>query len=39
VKLPHTWRRSVDGNVTEETTFTVFKVNPTIDSKKFEISR
>jgi hypothetical protein len=39
VKLPHTWRRSVDGSVTEETTFTVFQVNPTIDSKKFEISR
>lgn len=39
VMLPHTWRRSVDGNVMEETTFTAFTVNPTIDSKKFEISR
>lgn len=39
VMLPHTLRRSADGNVTEETTFKAFKVNPEIDSKKFAVSK
>jgi len=39
VSFPHTWRRSVDGNVTAETTLEQIEINPEIDSKKFEISR
>ena len=37
--LPHTLRHSVDGNVTEETTLEEIKINPEIDSKRFETSK
>lgn len=39
LKLPHTMQRSVDGKPTEEMTFESIKVNPKIDSKKFEITK
>ncbi|MNG37511.1 hypothetical protein D3C84_1248880 [compost metagenome] len=39
MKVPHTWRRSVDGTVTEETTFKAIKINSAIDAKRFEISK
>ncbi len=39
LKLPHTLQRSVAGKPTEEMTFDAIKVNPKIDSKKFEITK
>jgi hypothetical protein len=39
LKLPHTLKRAVDGKPTEEMTFDSIKVNPKIDSKKFEITK
>lgn len=39
LKLPHTMQRSVDGKPTEEMTFDSIKVNPKIDSKKFEVTK
>jgi hypothetical protein len=39
LKLPHTLQRSVAGKPTEEMTFDSIKVNPKIDSKKFEITK
>lgn len=39
LKLPHTMQRSIDGKPTEEMTFDSIKVNPKIDSKKFEITK
>lgn len=39
LKLPHTMQRSIDGKPTEEMTFESIKVNPKIDSKKFEITK
>jgi hypothetical protein len=39
LKLPHTMQRSVAGKPTEEMTFDSIKVNPKIDSKKFEITK
>jgi hypothetical protein len=39
LKLPHTMQRSIDGKATEEMTFESIKVNPKIDSKKFEITK
>lgn len=39
LNLPHTFRLSVDGNPTQETTYSEIQVNPTIDGKKFEISK
>lgn len=39
VKVPHTWRRSVDGVVTEETTLEDVKINAQVDAKRFEISK
>lgn len=39
LKLPHTMQRSVDGKPTEEMTFESIKVNPKIDSKKFEVTK
>jgi hypothetical protein len=37
--LPHTVRRAVDGQTTEETTYAEIAVNPKIDGKKFAISK
>lgn len=39
LKLPHTLRRSVDGQINEETTFVDIQVNPKFDGKKFAVSR
>jgi hypothetical protein len=39
VKLPHTMQRSIDGKPTEEMTFDSLKVNPKIDSKKFDVTK
>lgn len=39
LKLPHTLQRSVAGKPTEEMTFDSIKVNPKIDSKKFEVTK
>jgi hypothetical protein len=39
VKVPHTWRRSVAGAVTEETTFKSVKINSQVDAKRFEIAK
>lgn len=39
LKLPHTMQRSIDGKPTEEMTFDSIKVNPKIDSKKFDITK
>ena len=39
LKLPHTLQRSVAGKPTEQMTFDAIKVNPKIDSKKFEITK
>lgn len=39
LKLPHTMQRSIDGKPTEEMTFDAIKVNPKIDSKKFEVTK
>lgn len=39
LKLPHTMQRSIAGKPTEEMTFESIKVNPKIDSKKFEITK
>ena len=36
VLLPHTIRRSVDGNVTEETTIARFKVSPAFKADTFK---
>ena len=39
MNLPHTFKRSVDGTLNEETTFTDVAVNPKIDAKKFAVSK
>jgi hypothetical protein len=39
VSLAHTWRHTVDGEVTDETIWGGFTINPEIDSKTFEVSR
>lgn len=39
LKLPHTMQRSVAGKPTEEMTFDSIKVNPKIDSRKFEVTK
>lgn len=39
LSLPHTIRLSVDGNPTEETTFTEIKINGTIDSTTFAAAK
>jgi hypothetical protein len=39
LNLPHTLRLAVNGNTTQETTFTEIHVNQNIDSKIFDISK
>lgn len=39
LNLPHTLQHSVDGTLSDETTFAEIKINPKIDSKKFTISK
>jgi hypothetical protein len=39
ITIPHRLQRSIDGQPTEELTFEKVKVNPTIDVKKFTVSK
>jgi hypothetical protein len=39
LNLPHLLRRSVDGQINEETTYAVIQINPKIDAKKFAVSK
>jgi len=39
LNLPHTFRLSVDGNPTQETTYSEIRINPKIDARTFEISK